>query len=99
MRRSTVAASVIAILAGCAAPQNQPPMRWYKSGASQQEFDQQAARCRMQLAALPPAPVAPPPRSGDLAAAFNAPIEAQDRAERPARFMRDCMTADGWVLR
>lgn len=81
MRIVLCAATAVA-LAACASPE---PNYWYRSGATQRDFDMAMARCRMGAATIPE-----PRRAG-----------AGDELRSAATsigYMNDCLTADGWRL-
>jgi hypothetical protein len=84
MRNTIVAAA--ALLAGCAAPTH-----WNKPGATEADFQQAQARCRMHAAGLPreQRPLLPPPQGVAMG-------DALMEIGRTQHFMADCLTADGW---
>lgn len=65
---------------------------WNKPGATEADFQQAQARCRMYAAGLPreQRPLLPPPNN------FSAMGDALMEIGRSQQFMNDCMTADGW---
>lgn len=73
-------ASTAVVLAACAGPQ---PTYWYKTGATERDFNMAMARCRMGIANIPES------RKGGPGA------DLQDIATR-MQYGDDCLIADGW---
>lgn len=86
MRALTIPAALVA-LAGCAAA----PTHWHKPGATEADFQQALARCRMYAAGMPreQRPLLPPPQGVAMG-------DALMEIGRTQHFMADCLTADGW---
>lgn len=78
--RITAVLCMCSIVAGCAAQQ---PQTWYKTGATEAEFDVAMARCRMGVAGLPA-------QRGTGAAA-----DLRDAATS-IQYMNDCLTSQGF---
>lgn len=85
MRTTIIAA---ALLTGCVTA----PVTWNKPGATEADFQQALARCRMHAAGLPreQRPLLPPPNQAMAAG------DALMEIGRTQHFMADCLTADGW---
>lgn len=94
--RHVGAALVCCVLCACASV-SQPPKAWYKTGATQQDFNRSTAQCRMQAAGIQPASREglPTTAGGNVQ---RAGLDLQDAAVT-MQFMQDCMTAQGWTLR
>lgn len=90
---------LLSALLGCAHAPRQPPpaqLYWRKAGATQDDYNVQAATCRMKLAAIPDAPITP-----DNGGLGNALVQASDIMANTAsrqQFMSDCMVVGGWRL-
>ena len=84
----------VVILCGCAEP---PLTYWVKPGGNQQLFNQTMARCRMQLAMVPPSSREGLNMNTAGGIISSAGRDLQDASNQTA-FINDCLVADGWTV-
>lgn len=77
---------LLCAVAGCASSANY----WYKTGATERDFEMAMARCRMGAATLPD------PRARPRAPGVEMGARDLESAAVVGQYMNDCLTADGW---
>lgn len=84
-------------MTGCATA---PEKKWYRNGATEQDYNISAARCRMGLAGLrEPERLYPIGVASAAGTAIGNAGRDLEFAATQIQFMNDCMVSQGWVLR